>query len=160
MSDTEKVTGQTEQTEETAAKDDAKVKKLIFSIADAQYTDAKGNVVTAINADGKLLAVPKPIRDAEKKVVYVGYDPRKHQPLKKDDFASVATHLRFQAFVALFKAAVFKKLSDAKIEKAEHLEKYGDEATRKRVTKLKKMQEQMATLTKQLTAEGVKVDEL
>ncbi len=154
--DTQKVAGQTEETaEEKTTEVREKVKKLAFPIADAKRSDKDGNVVSAVNADGKLLAVPKPIRDEDKNVIYVGFDPRKHMPLKKDDFASVATHLRFQAFVALFKAAVLKKLSDMKIEKAEHLEKYGDEATRKRVTKYKKMQEQHEVLKTQLIAEGV-----
>jgi len=127
-----------------------------FAIKDAKYRDAESKIVSAVNSDGLLIAIPKAIKDGEK-VVYAGYDVRKHLPLKKSDFASLGTYMRYQGFVARYKADVLIKIATEKETKANHIEKFGDEQTRRKVQKVARMREQLEALQKQLEAEGVDI---
>ena len=156
----------TPETPEGDQNSDAKEKdkgKVDFVAKDAQYrqsTEDGGAVVSAVNADGLLIAVPKPIKDAEGKIVYAGFNVRKHNPLKKDAFVGLAEYLRFQAFVSRVRAAILIKGAEDKEKKAMHIAKFGDEETRKKVARMARMKEQLATLTAQLVEEGVDVSEL
>ena len=134
--------------------------KTAFPIAEAMYRDAEGNIVTAVNADGLLIAVPKPIKDADKKVLYAGYNVRKHIPLKKDNFVSMVEFIMFQAFVARVKAAILIKSAEDKEAKAKHIAKFGDDETRKKVNKLAKMKEAIEALQKQLESDGVDLEDI
>lgn len=153
-------TTDTETTEATTDEAAKKNSRIDFPIADAMYTDDNGSVVKAANADGKLVAVPKPIKDGEGKIVYAGFDPRKHNGLKKDSFASIATFLRYQALVARLRAIALIKGAEEKERKATNIEKFGDEETRKKVQKVARMREQLATLTQQLKDDNVDISEL
>lgn len=134
--------------------------KVEFPMADAQYKDGDGNVVTAVNADGVLIAVPKPIRDAEGKVLYKGYNVRKHLPLKKDNFAGIVEYILYQAFVARVRAAILVKSAEDKEKKASRISKFGDDQTRRKVNKLAKMKEAIESLQKQLEEDGVDLDDI
>lgn len=130
-----------------------------FVIKDAKYLNTEGKIVSAINSDGLLIAVPTVIKDGEK-VVYVGYDVRKHLPLKKSDFAGLAIHMRFQAFVARCKAGILIKNAEEKEAKADRIEKFGDETTRRKVQKVARMKEQLEALQRQLEQEGVDISSI
>jgi hypothetical protein len=73
--------------------------------------------------------------------------------LKKRDFASDEMFYRYRAAEMEHKAAGF-------ITKAEEAKKMGSAADRGKAKRLIKLQEKMAELKKQLTEQGVNVDEL
>ena len=135
-----------------------KVTRIDFPMDDAVYTDAEGNVVTAINDDKLLIAVPLPIKDEAGKVTYGGFNSRKHNGLKKTDFANLQTHLRFQAFTSKIRAAIMLKKAAELEAKAGRIEKFGDEATRKKVARMAAMKKQLAVLTAQLEEDGIDLE--
>jgi len=149
-----------EETTEDETTEKEKGNRIDFPIADALYRDKDGNIVSAVNADGLLIAVPKPIKDADGKIVYAGFDSRKHNTLKKTAFAGIAIHLRYQALMARVRAIILIKGAEEKERKAANVEKFGDEATRKRVQKVARMREQLAALTQQLKDDNVDISEI
>ena len=152
-----KTNGKGKTTEVKKAKKE-KSKRIDFPIANALYTDADGKVVTAVNEDKVLIAIPIPIKDAEGKVIYAGFNTRKHNPLKKTDFANLQTHLRYQAFTSKIKAAVLLKKAAELETKAVHCEKFGDEVTRKKVKRMATMRKQLDILEKQLKEDGIDLE--
>jgi len=133
--------------------------RVDFPKKSAMYRDKDGNVITALNAEGLLLAVPATILDGEK-VVYSGFDPRKHNPLKKSDFVSMATFLQYQGYVARSRAARLIKVAETKEAAASRLLKFGDEQTRKKAAKIAKMRDQLKALEMQLMEEGIDVSDI
>lgn len=162
--------GQTEAGETTGDGDDdgetgkpeRKSSKEAFAIADAKTTDKDGNMVTAVNADGLLTHVPKPIKDPADatNVLYTGWDVRKHVPLKKNDFVDEVTYIRFQAFRLKVRAAIMLKDAEQKIARADQLSQFGNEAARKKVAKIVAMREALAVLQKSLEDSGVDISSL
>lgn len=149
--------------DDQAAATDAKKEekgKVDFVTTGAMYRDEDGKIISALNGDNLLIAVPKPIKDEAGKIVYGGFNVRKHNPLKKTAFAGLAEFLRFQAFTARVRAVILIKSAEDKEKKAVHIEKFGDEATRKKVARMARMTEQLATLTAQLIEDGVDVSEI
>jgi len=132
--------------------------RITFSKKSAMYKDSEGQVVTAINAENLLIAVPKTIIDGDK-IVYTGFDTRKHLPLKKADFASMATYLLYQGFIAREHAQRLITIAENKEASASRLLKYKDEATRKKAAKRDRMRKELAALEKQLSDEGVAAEE-
>ena len=142
----------------TAKKEEKKEKgRVAFVVKDAMYRDTENNVVTAVNGDGQLIAVPVPIKDESGKIVYVGYNSRKHLPLKKSDFASIVEHIRYQAYIARLKAVALIKSAEEKEAKADRIAKFGDDATRKKAQKVARMREQLKLLEQGLVEEGVDI---
>lgn len=163
MGKVNKVTGSSDSGEPETTTESKKKKekgRIDFPIKEAQYRNDKGEVVTAVNEDTLLIAVPIPIKDEAGKVLYAGFNPRKHLPLKKGDFAGLAEYLRYQAFIARYKASQLVKLGDEKLTKAKHIEKFGDEETRKKVAKYAKLKEQLEKLQKTLEAEEVDISDV
>lgn len=158
MAKVNKVT--TEDSTTTVATEESTKGRVDFPTKDAMYKDSEGNIVSAVNEAGLLIAVPVPVKDAEGKVVYAGYNNRKHNPLKKTDFASVATFMRFQAHTCRLKAAVLIKAAEEKEKKAERIEKFGDEKTRKAVQRIAKMRENLAALEAQLKGDGIDIENI
>jgi hypothetical protein len=134
--------------------------RIDFPVAEAMYVDKEGKIVTAVNNEGLLIAVPKPIKDDNGNVTYSGYNVRRHLPIKKGQFESTGTYLRYQAYVARLKAAILIKNAEDKESKAERVEKFGDEKTRRAVAKVAKMREMLKSLESQLEAEGVNVEDI
>lgn len=137
----------------------SKAVKMDFPVKDAKYRNAEGQIVSAVNEDDLLIAVPVKILDGDT-VVYSGFDVRKHKPLKKSVFASSAGYLKFQAHLTRIRAERMLKIAEDKEAKATRLLKFGDEQTRKKAAKVAKMREQLAALEKQLGEEGIDVNEL
>jgi hypothetical protein len=137
-----------------------KKEKIDFPIKEAKYRNEEGQIVTAINEENLLIAVPKTILGENDKVEYAGWDNRKHKPLKRTDFAGMATFLQFQGHSARLHAARLIKIAEDKEQKADRLLKFGDENTRKKAAKVAKMREQLAALEQQLSAEGINVEEI
>ncbi len=152
--------------------------KVDFPIANAQYRNADGAVVTAatteaVTADDgtssdvtKLLAVPRPIFDeggevdettGKKPVLYAGWNHRKHNPLKKDDFVDEAEFVNFQAFTFRIKAAVFMEKAKVAEKRALRLKRFGNQVHRKLVDKIAKMREQLATFEKLAQDENIDI---
>lgn len=127
-----------------------------FPLKDVKMLDETGKLVSAVNKDGLLVAVPKEIKDGEV-VKSPGYDFRIHKPLTKGNFADMATYLEFQGYVARQKANRLIALAEDRGLKADRLRKFGDEDTRKKAMKIARMREQLAQLEKQLTSEGIDV---
>ena len=155
-------TGTTETTETTEEKKSTS-SRVDFPIKDATYRNEKGEIVSAVNGDSLLIAVPKPIKeekDGKTTVIYAGFNTRKHNPLKKGDFADEVTFIRHGAFVSRVKAAILLKAAEDKELKANQMAQYGDEETRKKVQKMARMKEQLATLTSQLQADGVDTSQI
>ena len=134
--------------------------RIDFPIKDALYRNDEKEVVTAVNGDGVLIAVPKPIKDDKGKVVYAGYNTRKHNPLKKGDFSDDVVYLLHQAFVSRVKAAILIKSAEDKEAKANRMAQFGDEQTRKKVQKVARIKEQLAALEAQLTNDGVDISQI
>lgn len=148
-------------TDDKTSKDEKKEKgRVDFDVASAMYQNEKGEVVTAINEDGLLIAVPVPIKDADGKIVYAGFSTRKHLPLKKSVFAAISSHIRYQAYIARVKAAILIKGAQEKETKADRIEQYGDEATRRKVQKVARMREQLKVLEETLQEDGVDITKL
>ena len=101
-----------------------------------------------IDADGFLLEVP------------VTYNERKHKPMKKDDFASEAIFIRWQAEQARQRADFYSAKAVDLDAKATRVEKFGSEAARKAANKLDKAMKQMEKLREQLLATGMDEAEL
>ena len=148
----------TEQATETT--EEKKSNRTDFSIKDALYRNEEKEVVTAANEDGVLIAVPKPIKDESGKVIYAGYNTRKHNPLKKDAFLDDVIYLYHQAFVSRVKAAILIKGAEDKEAKAGRMAQFGDEETRKKVQKMARIKEQLAQLEKQLQEDGVDTSQI
>ncbi len=154
--------------------------KVDFPIADAQYRNEAGEVVTAatteeVTADdgvkttvAKLIAVPRPIFDEDgevdaagkKPVLYGGWNHRKHNPLKKGNFTDEAEYVNYTAFTFRIKAAVFMEKAKVAELRAKRLKKFGNQQQRKTISKILKMQEQLALLTKQAEAENIDISSL
>lgn len=131
-----------------------------FNIAKAMYLDEEDNLVSAVNKDKLLIAVPKKVIGDNDEVLYTGFDIRQNKPLVKGHFADIATYMDYQAFIAREKAARLITLAEEREKKAERIRKFGDEATRKKAMKIARMREQLATLEAQLTEEGIDVEEI
>ena len=143
--------------EVTKPKEKAEKGRVDFVIKDAMYQNENGEVITAVNSDGLLIAVPVPLKDETGKIIYAGYNIRKHLPLKKGEFASIVEHIRYQAYVARVKAAILIKSAVEKETKADRIEKFGDDSTRKKAQKFARMREQLAVLETQLVEDGVDI---
>jgi hypothetical protein len=144
-------------------KKEKKKGRVDFDIAAARILDAETDkLVKAANKDGLLTVIPKTIpgKNEGDKPRYEGYDSRKHKPLKKGDFAEVATYLEFQAMQNREKAAKLIVLAEEKEKKADRIRKFGDEATRKKAAKVARMRDQLAVLEKQLEEEGISVEDI
>ena len=158
----------TDEESNSEANDDKKQenKKVDFPVADTLYEDADKNVVSAVNGEGLLIAVPRPIfgkpetEGGERTVVYAGWNSRKHAPLKKSHFATDVVYIYYQAFVARIKAAILVQSAELKEKRASRLKKFGNDKQRKDANKLIKMREAMKLLTMQLEADGVDLSEL
>ena len=146
--------------EVTGKKKKKKNDRIQFVIKDAMYKNSEGEIVTAVNADELLIAVPQPLKDESGKVIYAGFSVRKHVPLKKGDFAALTDHIRYQAYVARVKAAILVKGAVEKEKKADRIAQFGNEETRKKAAKVARMREQIAILEKDLIAEKVDITKL
>ena len=112
---------------------------------------------SAVNGEGLLIAVPTVIKEGDK-VIHAGWRIKKHNPLKKSDFASLAVYLRFQAYSSRLRAAIFVKNAEDKEQKANTIEKFGDVTMQKKAAKIASLRKSLETLTKQLEDEGIDVD--
>lgn len=133
--------------------------RVDFPKKTALYVDKEGNHVSAVNAEGLLITVPGKVAK-DNKVVYAGFDLRRHKPLKKTDFASMATFLQFQGYVARLKSELYLKIAEGQEAKADRLSKFGDEVTRKKAAKIARMREQLKALEAQLTEDGIDVKDI
>lgn len=116
----------------------------------------------AVNDDGQLLAVPVEIpgKNDGDAPIQIGFSVGKHESLKKEHFANIVVFLKYQAMVARQKADKLIKLAEEKEKKADKLEKFGDDALRKKANRLQRMREQIAKLEAQLTADGVNLEDI
>ena len=140
--------------------DEKKKGRIDFPIKGAKYVNADDALVSAVNKDGLLIGVPITVKDGEGKVTYAGFDIRKHKGLGKAAFADIATYMRYQAFINRERAARLIALADEKDKKADRIEKFGDEATRKKAAKVARMRETLAAMEAQLVEEGVDIEDL
>lgn len=115
-------------------------------------------LVSAVNSEGKLIGVPTKIVDEDGETVQSGYDPFKHKPLIKTDFASEDVFIDYRAFVAQCKSDAFGKRAKLLVSRANKMRKFGDDKTRKAMKKRDRMRKEMAALEAELTAEGVDLD--
>ena len=147
----------------TQPKTEEKVKgRIDFPKKTAMYRDTEGKMVTAINAENLLVAVPTRIIDPKDgdKILYAGFDTRKHLPLKKADFVSMATYLQYQGFIARERAQRLITIAENKETTAARLLKYKDENTRKKAAKRDRMVKELAALEKQLAEEGTATEDI
>jgi len=121
-------------------------KKAQYPIQGAM--DAKGN--PAHDENGKLTAVPATPE----------FNAREHKPMTKKNFADEATFFDFKAHLADQNAEKAKELAESYRKKAKTLRQFGDEKTRKKASKLQKMQEMAQKLQAELESEGIDVAEL
>jgi len=140
-------------------KKEKKSKRVAFSLNTAVYLKDEKSI-SAVNSEGLLIAVPVSIIQADGTVLYEGYDPRKHLPLKKSNFADIATFLKYQAYLLKIRGNNLLKLAADREAKADRIAKFGDEQTRRKVQKIAKMREQLETLQRQLQEEGIKIDDV
>lgn len=82
-----------------------------------------------------------------------GFDFATNKPLKKRDYSADYLFYEYRALEMDFKAATFRK-------QAEEAKKLGSAKDRSRAKRLVKLQEKMDELKKQLTEQGVDVNEL
>jgi hypothetical protein len=82
-----------------------------------------------------------------------GFNFLNYKPLKKKNFATEALYYEHRVAEMDFK-------SDSFAAQAEEARKFGDSKQRNKAKKIVKLNEKMAELRKQLTAQGINVDEL
>ena len=152
-----KKVGTTPKTE-TETTDDKPKGRQAFDYSKAQLM-VDGKLVTAVNADGKLVNPVVEVKDGDT-VVQAGYNHRIHKPLTKADFADEVGYLRHTAVVARQKGAIMIALADERDARAAQLAKFGDKKTRAKVKKLQRMQEAQAALLATLAESGVDIAEL
>lgn len=138
----------------------SKSKRVAFPLDTAMYSNINGELVSAVNSEGLLITVPVSIIQADGTVRYEGYDPRKHLPLKKNNFTDIATFIKYQAYLLKIRGNNLLKLAADKEAKADRIAKFGDEQTRRKVQKIARMREQLEALQKQLQEEGIKIDDI
>lgn len=118
----------------------------------------KGDEAAAAEKKGKIFH-PALKADAEGKPtvkleeVPADYDPKKHKPLKKSDFASEATYCIMRAEELERKAADYRQEADL-------IKKGGGKKAAQKAKRLAKMQERMEALKKELAESGINVEEL
>jgi Uri superfamily endonuclease len=124
---------------DTESVDEKKKEKgrAIFDIA-AYGTE----VADSVDADGCLTVVP------------TTFNIRKNKPMKKEHFATEALYIRYQAAVATQKAEHEVAKAADLIAKAERVEKFGSDESRKTANKLAKAVKSMATLRAKLIEDG------
>jgi hypothetical protein len=134
-----KKVGQLEGTEE------AEVEKgrHEYDVAAQQGRDA-----ASVDGDGLLTVVPDQ------------FNWRKNVPMKKEQFATEATFIKYQGLVAKQKADFYLEKSNELIGRADRLEKFGSEVARKAANKLVKAKDQIKKLREQLLATGMSEDDL
>lgn len=151
---------------------DGKEKKVKKGRVDFAIKESKGRVpvmkdgkptgetriTSIVNDDGKLTAVPVTIKDGDT-VIFEGYNPTMHKPLKKEHFADMPTFMLYQAFLLRFRGERMIEIAKKREDRAQHLLKFGDEATRKKAQKYARMKDQMEKLKAQLKAEGIPTDD-
>ena len=107
------------------------------------------------------IRVPVRLVDEESgEVVQAGFDPNKHKPLTKADFASEDVFLDYRAFVAQCRATMFGLRAKDLAARANKLRKFGDDKTRKAAQRRDRMREALKKLEAQLMEDGVDLDEL
>jgi len=89
-----------------------------------------------------------------------GFDPEKHNVLKKVDFEKGAHYLQHRAFINRTRSAGLLKQAADYDKKAERMLKFKDEKTAKKVKKIERLQSTLADLTKQLSEAGIDVKEI
>lgn len=116
--------------------------------SEAAVAEPKGKIAhpaLKVDADGKptvkLESVP------------ADFDPKKHKPLKKTDFASEATFCEMRADEFERKAADLR-------QEAELIRKGGGKKAAQKAKRLAKMQERMEALKKELAESGIDVESL
>lgn len=119
-----------------------------------------GKRVSIVNSDGKLLEVPREVKDGDGKIIQEGFDPRKHKPLKKSDFADEPAYIRYTADVAEYQAARFAKRAEDLRKKADNLAKFGDPKTRKKISRRERLLKQLQALEAELGEDGIVLSEL
>jgi hypothetical protein len=117
-------------------------------------------LVSGCNEDKKLTAVPVTVKDDEGTVLYEGFDPRKHKPLKKGDFAAVDGYMDYQAMTLRHKANRMLEQAKKKASDAERYRKFGDEETRKKALRASRMREALKKLEAELAEDGVSADDI
>lgn len=101
-------------------------------------------------AEGKKLTEPVP----------AGFDLKKHNPIKKAHFDKTSQYLRHRAFLNRQKAEVITAQAVEFETKADRMEKFGDEATVKKVKKIERLQGTLTNLTKELEAAGINIQDI
>lgn len=140
-----------------------KTAKAMIPVLDEAGKPTKELVLgSAVNEKGLLIAVPVTIPGANEgdDPIQVGYDPAVFKPLKKDVFANIQTHLRFQAMMDNIRAEKLKNSAAVKLSKAEKLDKFGDEAIRRKAQRLQRMREQIKALEAQLVEDGADLEDI
>lgn len=112
------------------------------------------DVSTAVDAAGK----PIPVSEGKLTAVPANYEFGKFKGLKKTDFDGEPTWLDYNAALYDFRASRFVKRATRFRKDAERLRKFGDEATRKKASRLMKAREQMEALEKELASQGFDMD--
>ncbi len=109
-----------------------------FDLAALKKADAK-----AVNAEGLLTVSP------------ATFNYRTNKPLGKAAFASESVFIKYQSLVATQKSEFFAQKASELSGKADRIEKFGSESSRKAASKLAKAKTQMAKLRAQLIESGM-----
>jgi hypothetical protein len=139
---------------------DLSTAKAILPVLDKEGKPTKDvKLQSALNKDGKLIALPLMVKDGDK-VVYQGWDAKVNKGLAKKDFGDEPTYLNYKALVLEGRAQRMLTAVASLRDKATRLGKFGDAATRRKVKKIERMQETLAKLKSELTADGINIEEL
>lgn len=122
----------------------------------SKAVDADGNSI--VNEDGKLTALPLTVGEGDN-VVFEGWNPKKHKPLRKSDFAEEYMYMFFRAHVAQIRADQQAEKAKKLRKQAEQIQQFGDPKTRKKAKKLARMREQLAALEAELAGEGISLED-
>jgi hypothetical protein len=127
------------------------------SIYDYSKAVAADGTTTILNEEGKLMEFPGEVLDTEGVVTQPAFNPNKNKPLTKEDFGDKAGYWLHQAGVLELRAKASLELAAKRRADAAEHRKYGDEKTRRKVSKLSAMKAQIAKLQEELDSEGVDV---
>lgn len=152
--------GGTKTETKTGEGDGKKSRKTARSVYDfsGAFKLVDGKRVSILNDGGKLTEIPSEQKNAKGEVLQEGYDPSKHKPLSKKDFADGSVALGFRATMLEYRGNKFLEQARSMKAKAEAFSKYKNDAKRKAAMKLEKIRKQAAALEAVLAEDDATTD--
>lgn len=143
------VTTEIEQTEETSESMSKKKNRKVKTVREHFNIEQFGaENPDTVDERGKLTVIP------------TTWNIKLHKDLKPKDFSTSALYTRWKAEYCRLKASEYTDMSVRLDERADHLEKFGDDANAKKIQKAAAIVNRLAKIREELAASGMSQEEL